>query len=116
MSFEFSNQLLCEGIKVETRPNLKQDSQKVMEWKRVFEGTEGLMEKMADANKLWEAWKRVKANKGSGGIDWMAVREFEGKTLPGILELQRQLLADQYKPLAVRGVQIPKQNGEMGFK
>ena len=52
MSFELSNQLRCEGIKVETRPNLKQDSQKVMEWKRVFEGTEGLMEKMADANNL----------------------------------------------------------------
>ena len=77
MSFDSSNHSLCEGVKVETRPNQKQDSQKVMEGKRVFEGTENLIEKVAETNNLWVAWRRVKANKGSGGIDGMTIEEFE---------------------------------------
>ena len=111
MSFDTPNHLLCKGVKVETRPNQKQDSPKVMEGKTVFEGTENLMEKVADANNLWEAWRRVRANKGSSGIDGQSIEEFEGKALSRILEMQTRLLADKYKPTAVRGVQIPKPNG-----
>ena len=69
MSFDFPNHLLREGVKVESHPSRKQDSQKIMEGKQVFEGTENLIEKVADTNNLWEAWRRVRANKGSGGID-----------------------------------------------
>jgi len=54
------------------------------------------MEKVADASNLYEAWKRVKANKGSGGIDGQAVEEFGRKALPHILEMQKRLLAGQY--------------------
>ena len=111
MSFDFPNHLLCEGVKVEASPKQNQDSQKVMEGKRVFEGTGNLMEKVADANNLWEAWRRVRANKGSGGIDGQSIEEFERKALSRILEMQTQMLAEKYKPTAVRGVQIPKPNG-----
>ena len=111
MSFDFPNHLLREGVKVESHPSRKQDSQKVMEGKRVFEGTENLMEKVADANNLWEAWRRVRANKGSSGIDGQSIEEFERKALSLILEMQKRLLAEKYKPTAVRGVQIPKPNG-----
>ena len=82
-----------------------------MEGKHELGDTGNLMEKVADANNLHVAWKRVRANKGSSGIDGQTVEEFEGKALSHILEMQRQLLAEQYKPVAVRGVRIPKQNG-----
>ena len=39
MSFDSPNHLLREGVKVESHPSRKQDSQKVMEGKQVFEGT-----------------------------------------------------------------------------
>ena len=111
ISFEPSSHLFCEGVKVESHPSRKQDSQKVMEGKHVFSGTENLIEKVADANNLWEAWRRVRANKGSSGIDGQSIEEFERKALSLILEMQKQLLAEKYKPTAVRGVQIPKPNG-----
>ena len=111
MSFDFPNHLLREGVKVESHPNRKQDSQKVMEGKQVFEGTENLIEKVADTNNLREAWRRVRANKGSSGIDGQSIEEFERKALSLILEMQKRLLAEKYKPTAVRGVQIPKPNG-----
>ena len=111
MSFEPSSHLFCEGVKVESHPSRKQDSQKVMEGKHVFAGTENLIEKVADANNLLEAWRRVRSNKGSSGIDGQSIKEFERKALSLILEMQKQLLAEKYKPTAVRGVQIPKPNG-----
>jgi group II intron reverse transcriptase/maturase len=82
-----------------------------MEGKQVFEGTENLIEKVADTNNLWEAWRRVRANKGSSGIDGQSIEEFERKALSLILEIQKRLLAEKYKPTAVRVVQIPKPNG-----
>ncbi len=82
-----------------------------MEGKHELGDTENLMEKVADANNLYVAWKHVRANKGSSGIDGQTVEEFEQKALSHILEMQKQLLAEQYIPVAVRGVQIPKPNG-----
>ena len=84
-----------------------------MEGKHELGDTGNLMEKVADANNLYAAWKRVRANKGSGGIDGQTVEEFERKALSHILEMRKQLLAEEYKPVAVRGVQIPKPNGGM---
>ena len=69
------------------------------------------MEKVSDVNNLWEAWGRVRANKGSSGIDGQSIEEFERKALSRILEMQTQMLAEKYKPIAVRGLQILKPNG-----
>ena len=74
MSFGSSNHLPPpEIVKVERRPNQKQDFPKAMEGKTVFVGTQNLMEKVADANNLWEAWRRVRANKGSSGTDGQSI-------------------------------------------
>lgn len=103
--------LPCEGGEVECRGSQGQDSQKRMEGKHELGDTENLMEKVADAANLYAAWKRVRANKGSGGIDGQTVEKFGQKALPHILEMRKRLLAEQYRPVAVRGVQIPKPNG-----
>ena len=54
----------------------------------VFEGTENFMEKVADANNLWEAWRRVRANKGSSGstVDWLKRRTGARKPRNGYAE------------------------------
>lgn len=113
MSLDQPCHLPCESGEVKCRGLQTQDSQKPMEGKHELGDTGNLMEKVADANNLYAAWKRVRANKGSGGIDGQTVEEFERKALSQILEMRKQLLAEEYKPVAVRGVQIPKPNGGM---
>ena len=111
MLFDQPSHLPCESGEVKRRWLQMQDSQKPTEGKHELGDTENLMERVADASNLYVAWKRVRANKGSSGIDGQTVEEFEQKALPHILEMQKQLLAEQYKPVAVRGVQIPKPSG-----
>jgi group II intron reverse transcriptase/maturase len=62
---------------------------------------------------LEEAWKRVKANGGSAGVDGVTITEIEtkgvGEFLKGISEELRQ---QTYQPSAVKRVWIPKNNGD----
>lgn len=111
LSFDRPRHLPCDGGEVKSRGMQGQDSQKPMEGKHELGDTGNLMGEVADADNLHAAWRRVRANKGAGGIDGQTVEEFEQKALSHILEMQRQLLAEQYRPVAVRGVQIPKPNG-----
>jgi RNA-directed DNA polymerase len=57
------------------------------------------------------AWKRVKANKGSAGVDGLTIEqtgEHLKKTWP---QIRRELLNETYRPQAVRRVEIPKPGG-----
>jgi RNA-directed DNA polymerase len=73
--------------------------------------TERLMEEVLEAENLRKALKRVKANKGSPGIDGMTVDR-----LPGYLKEhwpihRTQLLSGTYRPQAVKRVEIAKPGG-----
>jgi RNA-directed DNA polymerase len=73
--------------------------------------TESLMEEVCERENCKRALKRVKANKGSPGMDGMTVRE-----LPGFLQqhwpaIREQLLSGTYKPQPVKRVEIPKPDG-----
>ena len=75
------------------------------------ESTERLMEEVLEGENLRKALQRVKANKGSPGVDGMTVEQ-----LPGYLEKhwpthREQLLEGAYRPQAVRRVGIPKPGG-----
>jgi group II intron reverse transcriptase/maturase len=73
--------------------------------------TVGLMDRVADPLNLQRAYRRVKANAGSGGVDGMEVKEL-GKWMKENFEsLRDQLLKGCYSPSPVRGVQIPKPQG-----
>jgi len=73
--------------------------------------TKGLMEKIADPLNLQKAYKRVRSNAGSAGVDGMHVKEL-GKWLSiNYQQLQTDLLQGNYQPECVRGVQIPKPQG-----
>ena len=71
--------------------------------------TENLLELILRKDNLNKAYKRVKANKGKGGIDGMEVDEL----LPYLRENQETLIQEikggNYKPNPVRRVEIPKE-------
>ena len=59
-----------------------------------------------------EAWKRVKANKGSSGIDGITIEDIEVMGVKRYLTgIQSELKSGIYKPLPVRRVMIPKPDG-----
>jgi RNA-directed DNA polymerase len=72
---------------------------------------EQLMEEVCERENCKQALKRVKANKGSGGVDGMTVQQ-----LPEYLKqywpaIRKQLLSGTYKPQPVRRVEILKPDG-----
>src|SRR5215467_11221648 len=73
--------------------------------------TEQLMEEVCERENCKQGLKRVKANKGSAGVDGMTVQQ-----LPAFLKehwpaIREQLLSGTYKPEPVRRVEIPKPDG-----
>lgn len=72
----------------------------------------GLLEKIIDRNNLNQAFKRVKSNKGSYGIDDMKVDELLQYLKENGDSLRQSILEGNYKPNPVRRVEIPKQDGK----
>ena len=61
---------------------------------------------------LWEAWRRVKRNRGAAGIDAMTLADVEQTGVETFLEdLGARLRAGRYRPAAVRRRYIPKGTG-----
>ena len=57
---------------------------------------EGLMEEVCERENCWQAYKRVKANKGSPGIDGMKVGELSGYLKQHWPSIREQLLRGTY--------------------
>ena len=60
---------------------------------------------------VWEAYKRVKANKGAAGVDEQTITEFEGKLKNNLYRIWNRMSSGSYLPPPVRTVKIPKANG-----
>jgi RNA-directed DNA polymerase len=73
--------------------------------------TEKLMEEVCQRVNCQQALRRVKANKGSPGIDGMRVEELPGYLKQHWLPIRDQLLKGTYKPQPVQRVEIPKPDG-----
>jgi group II intron reverse transcriptase/maturase len=73
--------------------------------------TSMLMEEVVRRENLIKAWKRVQANKGSPGIDGMAVEEMGGYLREHWPRIREELLSGDYRPQPVREVSIPKPGG-----
>jgi len=60
---------------------------------------------------VWEAFKKVKANRGSAGVDGQSIAEFEAALASNLYRLWNRLSSGSYFPPPVRRVDIPKASG-----
>jgi len=67
-----------------------------------------LIDKVYKRKNLEMAWERVKANRGSGGVDGQSLEEFAAQLDQQLDRLQSELKEDVYRPQPVRRVLIPK--------
>ncbi|HDS1764652.1 MULTISPECIES: group II intron reverse transcriptase/maturase [Pseudomonadaceae] len=71
-----------------------------------------LMERVLAPANLRRAYQRVVSNKGAPGADGMTVAELAGHVNQYWPILKARLLAGEYRPQAVRAVEIPKPQGD----
>lgn len=67
-----------------------------------------LIDKIYQRKNLEMAWERVRANRGSGGVDGQSVSEFAERADEQLNRLQEELKERSYQPQPVRQVRIPK--------
>lgn len=72
----------------------------------------GLLEEIVSPENLNRAYKRVKRNKGAGGVDGMEVDELLQYLKDKGEEIRESIVAGEYQPQPVRRVEIPKDNGK----
>jgi RNA-directed DNA polymerase len=62
-------------------------------------------------HKVWEAYKRVKANQGAAGIDEESIQKFEEHLKDNLYKIWNRMSSGSYFPPPVKAVEIPKKNG-----
>ena len=72
---------------------------------------EQLMEEVCERENCKQALARVKANKGSPGVDGMTVQQLPEYLKQHWPAIREQLLSGTYKPQPVKRVEIPKPDG-----
>jgi RNA-directed DNA polymerase len=61
---------------------------------------------------VWEAWRRVKANKGAPGVDGKDLTEFEAELENNLYKVWNRMSSGTWFPPPVRVVEIPKPHGD----
>lgn len=62
---------------------------------------------------IWLAYKKVKANQGSAGVDGISMEEFDAQRSKHLYKLWNRLASGSYFPPAVKEVEIPKKDGKV---
>jgi retron-type reverse transcriptase len=60
---------------------------------------------------VWEAYLRVKANKGAAGVDGQTIEQYEQNLKNNLFKLWNRLSSGSYFPPPVKAVTIPKAGG-----
>jgi RNA-directed DNA polymerase len=71
-----------------------------------------LMDKIHARANLEAAWRKVRSNKGSAGVDHVTVRQFAAHEPEELSRLQERLIAGRYTPSPGLRIQIPKGDGK----
>lgn len=71
----------------------------------------GMLEEILAPSNLNQAYKRVKKNKGTGGVDGMKVEDLLQYLKENGEEIRQTIKDGKYRPKPVRRVEIPKENG-----
>ena len=74
-------------------------------------GRGGLLARALASANMVAAWKRVKANRGSAGVDGLTIAETAAQLRTYWPRIREALLDGSYRPQPVRRVQIPKPTG-----
>jgi len=61
---------------------------------------------------VWEAYKRVKANRGAAGVDKQSLEDFEKDLKGNLYKIWNRMSSGSYFPPPVRLVEIPKEKGK----
>jgi RNA-directed DNA polymerase len=61
---------------------------------------------------VWEAYLRVKANKGAPGVDGCSIEDFEKDLKNNLYRIWNRMSSGSYFPPPVKAVQIPKTHGD----
>ena len=73
------------------------------------------MEKIKPFNisreQLFEAYKKVKSNKGAAGVDNQSLEEFDIRFSDNMYKLWNRMASGSYFPPAIKAVEIPKRSG-----
>jgi group II intron reverse transcriptase/maturase len=75
------------------------------------QGDDDLLGQALSRENMARAWKRVKANKGSAGVDGRTVQQTGERLVDEWPAIRQRLLDGTYKPEPVRRVSLPKPNG-----
>ncbi len=65
---------------------------------------------------VWEAYKRVKSNRGAAGVDGQSIKEFERDWKNNLYKLWNRMSSGSYFPPPVRRVEIPKKGTGTGTR
>ena len=76
-----------------------------------IDNTTELMEQLVARPNMLLAYKKVKSNKGSPGIDKISTEDLKDYLKENWEQIKEQLLRGDYQPQPVRRVEIPKPNG-----
>lgn len=57
---------------------------------------------------VWEAWEKVRANRGAPGVDGCSIVDFEEDLKNNLYKVWNRMSSGSYFPPAVRAVEIPK--------
>ncbi len=60
---------------------------------------------------VWEAYEKVKANKGAAGVDGVTVEDFESDLKSNLYKIWNRMSSGSYFPPPVKAVEIPKPGG-----
>lgn len=66
------------------------------------QGMSELLEKILDKRNMNEAYKKVSANKGAGGVDGMELSELDGYIRENWNSIKEQIRAREYRPQPAR--------------
>ena len=99
------------GGRGEADPEVVRDEARTARDEAGSPGRDGLLAQALARANMEVAWKRVKSNRGSAGVDGLSIAETADYLRTHWPRIRESLLDGNYRPLPVRRVQIPKPDG-----
>ena len=99
------------GGRGEAAPEAVRDEARTVRHETGSPGRDGLLAQALASANMGAAWKRVKSNRGSAGVDGLSIAETADSLRAHWPRIRASLLDGSYRPAPVRRVQIPKPDG-----